>query len=246
MVAVRELVSNLKKLSVIEARANEVRVQIIKHSKKIDESKALIERTKSVIDQSHQALREQKKLVDRLELDSSGLREKELEVKQRGKTIKKQAEYNAIEKELDAIAKQLRETENSLEVAWHDLDHETKKSASIEAKQGASSETLTQNIKDTDDLKAADERTLTEILAEKIDIAKNVPEDWMKRYEQMIKSVPNPIVPVSSESCSSCYYSIVAKDFTRLKRSEIMVCRNCYRLIYLDREEEADALNAQF
>jgi predicted nucleic acid-binding Zn-ribbon protein len=59
-------------------------------------------------------------------------------------------------------------------------------------------------------------------------------------------SVPDPIVPVISECCSACYYSVLHQDMVKLKRSGVLLCRSCYRFLYYDENEQKDLKKATF
>ena len=62
----------------------------------------------------------------------------------------------------------------------------------------------------------------------------------------MRRKVADPIVPVLGASCSACYYAILRQDLTKLKKSGVLPCRNCYRFLYYDIEEENDAKKESF
>jgi predicted nucleic acid-binding Zn-ribbon protein len=70
-------------------------------------------------------------------------------------------------------------------------------------------------------------------------MVKALPQEWQARYVSMQRLVPDPIVPVVSGLCSSCFYQIIARDVTLLKKQEILECKNCYRLLYQEPEETA-------
>ena len=71
-------------------------------------------------------------------------------------------------------------------------------------------------------------------------------EEWLNKYERMIHRVSDPIVPVMEESCSACYYAILRQDLQKLKKSGVLPCRNCYRLLYYDEKEEEESKKESF
>lgn len=71
------------------------------------------------------------------------------------------------------------------------------------------------------------------------EISAQVSPEWLNRYESMRETVKNPIVPVTQSSCSSCFYTITAQDLMRIKRSGLLPCKSCYRLLYSEDESSA-------
>jgi predicted nucleic acid-binding Zn-ribbon protein len=62
----------------------------------------------------------------------------------------------------------------------------------------------------------------------------------------MKHNVPDPIVPVLNECCSACFYAVLYQDMVKLKKAELLPCRNCYRFLYYDEEEQQDTQQASY
>ena len=85
-----------------------------------------------------------------------------------------------------------------------------------------------------------------ELEKKRSEAVKLVPKEWLCKYERMKHMVSDPIVPVISESCSACYYAVLRQDMYKLKKSGVLLCRNCYRFLYYDQEEENESNEEQF
>ena len=59
-----------------------------------------------------------------------------------------------------------------------------------------------------------------------------IPELY-EQYENLRKVTPYAAVPMQKESCSFCFYPINSADRDLLMRSQIVPCKDCYRLLYV-------------
>ena len=53
------------------------------------------------------------------------------------------------------------------------------------------------------------------------------------QYENLRKTTPYAAIPMEKDSCSSCFYPINSADRDLLLRSQIVQCKDCYRLLYV-------------
>lgn len=67
---------------------------------------------------------------------------------------------------------------------------------------------------------------------ERSDYLVNVPEEWLTMYHEMQERVPDPVVPLSFDSCSGCFSILTNADLQAVKRNTLMRCKLCFRLIY--------------
>ena len=65
-----------------------------------------------------------------------------------------------------------------------------------------------------------------------------LPEEWATMYENMRGRVLNPVVPVSQDSCSACFYLISSRDLQALRHNGILSCKDCYRFLYFDHDAQ--------
>ena len=53
-------------------------------------------------------------------------------------------------------------------------------------------------------------------------------------YERMKGRVYDPVVPMSQDSCSVCFYGLTPRDLQMLKQNGLLQCKDCFRLLYLE------------
>lgn len=237
---------NLKQLVALDQKQKTILSQIAQIEQEAAEDNLMIPELQATINEIKQAVIDAKKNVDRQELNANNLKAQETSKKKALDTIKNQKQYEALEKELSSILRQISELDDTIVKAWHTLDLARKKeetelsglSKKIEALQTDAEE----KEKSINSLKQ-EYQTLEQ---QKEEFSSKIPPEWLSKYERMKDKVSDPIVPAINDSCSSCYYSVPSQDMTRLKRNAILPCRSCYRLLYHDQEEEKDLKEASF
>jgi predicted nucleic acid-binding Zn-ribbon protein len=240
------LSQNLKSLLALDQKRESIISESKNLKQKIEVDKQMIpELQKSISELKHETI-EAKKHVDLQELNAKDLREREKSRRAALDNVKNQKEYVAVEKELSNVTQQLSEQEDALEKAWHSLDLAKKKEESETVTLKQKIETLQNEIKKEEETIKKLNEDLEKINEEKSEYEKDVPQEWLKKYNRMREKVSDPIVPVMNTSCSACYYSIPPQDMNRLKKNVLLLCRSCYRLLYYNQEEEKDLKDESF
>ncbi len=187
-----------------------------------------------------------KKELDLLELDAKSLKSAEKEKRETLDKIQNSKEFKALERELKNIEFKVLESENSIEDKWVALENFKN-----------DLETLSQNniekLKQLNESIHAQEAFLEQLSKElkeeyiKKEAAKNkIPKEWLAKYEKMQNKTPNPIVPVNQQTCNACFYPVLRQDMAKLKAGGVMLCRNCYRFLYYDADEEKNMNSESF
>ena len=237
---------NLKNLVEIDQKIKKINKKI-KHSEKILKNDQLtIPNLKTQQEQQEAEFTNAKKNVSQQEIVAKDLREKESKEKKVLEKITNEKEYKAFEKELKTIIQQRIKQEDFLIKAWHNLE-------TIEKKVTTKKEEILQKIRLLDEGIQAQTQELKDfsdqkeiLIKHRQEALKPIPEEWLNKYERMIHHVNDPIVPVMGESCSACYYAILRQDLQKLKKSGVLPCRNCYRFLYYDKNEEEDNKKESF
>lgn len=71
---------------------------------------------------------------------------------------------------------------------------------------------------------------------EESDLMSSITDEWLKKYQDMKATLPDPIAAITQNSCGSCFYEVLPRDLIRLKNNAILPCQNCFRLLYFDPE----------
>ncbi|MFH0898386.1 MAG: hypothetical protein V1855_02315 [bacterium] len=246
MNAKKDLVEKIKNLVICDKNALEKKEALETVKNAIEHNRKLILQLQSSTEEKKQTWQEQQKKVHRQEMYAQDLKEQEENKRKQLDSATNQKVYAALTKELKVLERNRLEQENTLMSCWNNLekaendltkekDQNTKKVEELTAEIQKQTETLSQM-----------QATLEELEAKRLESIKEIPQEWLQKYERMKHHVADPIVQVISESCSACYYSVLQQDLYRLKKSGILPCRNCYRFLYYDQGEEQDNKKASF
>ncbi len=242
----QSLWKNLKTLVDFDKQLDTVKKEIEKTETILEKDKHAIPKLENYVEECKQKWHAEKKNADLQELDAKELAEKEKEKKKILDTISSQKEYQALEKEIKTLSQQVMRCDDLLVKAWHQLETSKKK---FEEEKEAKEKQILQLKEGLEVQKKAlqDLKTKKEDVSQKRDSAtKVVPAEWFVKYERMKDKVENPIVPLMGTSCSACYYSALRQDLQKLKKGGLVPCRNCYRFLYYDIEEEKEAQQESF
>jgi predicted nucleic acid-binding Zn-ribbon protein len=234
------IVKLLHQLVAINTQIVKAEEQITVTNKRILEYKnQAIQTTEKLKNLEHSILVGRKKLIH-CEGEAKFLKDTEDEKKKHLETIQNPKEYKAATRELDLLKKRTNQFEEELLTCWQEVENlelkitqETQLSASKLTEITVQLENEKSNLENLSKL-------LKKLLEEKVEKSILVPAEWLTRYERMQMSVADPIVEIRENSCGSCFYTIVAQELMRLKKGEILLCRSCYRFLYVNPEPSSN------
>jgi len=236
----------LKKILLLDQEEETIRSEAKKVREEIAEGNEMIPKIESTANEIKGSVIDAKKHVDRQELNATELNDRLKSKLEKKDAVKNQKEYLAIEKEIQAISEQQSELDEVLIKAWHNLEECQEKEKNEVPKLEEDIRRIKSEISEKEISVTSFEEKLNEVDKKKKEHEEQIPQEWIAKYQRMKKKVANPIVPVISKSCSSCYYSVPPQDMNSLKRNAILPCRSCYRLLYYDKEEESDVKSESF
>ena len=236
----------LKILSEIDLHRKEI-------TGKLENLEAQVIEEREIIPELRQTLEDLKreKIDARKMVDSEELRANELQVFEETKRdsldkVKNDKAYLAIQKEIKTISERRHEQDSVLVKAWHHLEEVTKALDATTEKNEKRISQLEEACKEHEAQFAQQKKVLEDLDCRWNSNIAGIPNEWIERYSKMHSHVDDPVVAVLGTSCSSCYYSVPPQDMFRLKKSDIVSCRNCYRLLYYDKQEEQDSKSESF
>lgn len=242
----KALWNTLKELVSLDQQLFELDKNLSASMQEIESNQHLISQISSGLEEKKNQCHTEKRNVHAEELQAKSLRDEEEKKRKQLENCKNQAEYVGFKKELDLLKRQLEAQDDLVINAWHHLDSATKNVDTLEKKNAD----RTAELKIKIDQKSAEIKQIKEnreiIVADRAKIAQSVPEEWLTRYKRMQNSVSDPIVPMHQSSCSACYYAVLKQDFNKLKQSGLLPCRQCYRFLYYDPEEEKNSQKATY
>jgi predicted nucleic acid-binding Zn-ribbon protein len=185
------------------------------------------------VSRQHQAQKD----VDHFELEAETLGAQEAEKKSKLEHETKGSTCEHLEHELSEILAKQEDLEAELVQAWHHLERENKTLSSSKHEHKEIVEVFEREILEEKTKLEALKTELVAIISERDCKISELPKEWQGRYSSMQQRVADPIVPINSDMCSSCFYQIIACDLSRIKNKEILECRSCYRLLFVESEE---------
>ncbi len=220
-----ELINSQKEVVELQEKRITLRTQI-------DEKREAIAEASRMLVEMREEKKKLRKVLDGLELTSKELEDTEKSKKAAYEQVSGQKEVAAIEKELATLASAQSDNEEKLVAALQ--DHETceKELASLEGTLDEQVGSVEQEIITLEsELEGLDTKEV-DFNAKRAQSIAALPELWQARYEHMKDRVENPIVPLLDTTCSQCFYLVLAKDLSRIRKGEVLPCRNCYRYLY--------------
>jgi len=229
---------NLKNLVAFDNELNILEKALTDAQKEIALNKNLIQQLSKHLFVSKELYTTQKKKVDLAELETKNLNIREDHAKIILEQTTNSKEFKAITKEIRDLKDEITQQEDILVTAWDFLD---------KAQKTLTSEQATFEIK-TQELNAAIEHQEKAIIefqkkidfhhTNRTDFIRTISKENFDQYERMRQHVTDPIVPVVQNSCSICFYNILLHDLSKLKKSDLVLCKSCYRFLYYEATEE--------
>jgi predicted nucleic acid-binding Zn-ribbon protein len=176
--------------------------------------------------------------VDHFELEAETLGAQEADKKSKLEHETKGSTCEHLEHELSEVLGKQEDLESELVQAWHLLDKENKALSYSEHEHEEIVASFEREILAEKTKLEALKTELETIIFERDKKISELPVQWQSRYSSMQQRVCDPIVPVSQGMCSSCFYQIIISDLSRLRNKEILDCKSCYRLLFVESEPE--------
>ncbi|MFC1854294.1 zinc ribbon domain-containing protein [Candidatus Dependentiae bacterium] len=238
--ATNVLAKQLRALVEIDKEKREQESKIVKMKVLIQDKKSEMTDVASRISEAKERQMAAKKAVDKLELEANVLREEAKDKREKLRTATKGSICDHLQHELQEIEAKETELEGSLVRAWKELETAQHEAKTRRKESGDIKSTYETEISELENNLAELEGELEKIIGKRNIATDNLDEEWKKRYETMIRTVPDPIVPTVNGLCGSCFYHIIPRDASRLRKGEILTCRSCYRLLYQVKEEKPE------
>ena len=172
--------------------------------------------------------------VTRYEQEMASLVAKQREKEQLLDRTTNARESRSIYQEIETIKVQQFQLEEHILSAWNKLENSQREyqqlKSGIDEKITAEQSALDQAQQKLQTLT----HTIEQDLIKSTELQEGIPAEWLEKYEIMRRSVSNPVVPVKNNSCSACFYPIIAQDLARLRHHAMLQCKDCYRFLYME------------
>jgi predicted nucleic acid-binding Zn-ribbon protein len=191
------------------------------------------------LEQLKRRMIDSQKAVDEFELLMRELDEDEKRKKRALDATNSPKEYQLLNREIEAIAQKRHGHEEELLTAWNALEAAQREYHAYQKTAQEKKAELAGHRQEQENQKASLEHACAQKEAERPQKELLVPHEWLEKYQHMRLSIADPVVAVVGDACSACSYQVTVQEMVRLKRSAILQCKSCYRLLYLPEAVES-------
>lgn len=199
-----------------------------------------LKESQSVYEDKINEHKEAKKKLDLQELEVKALQEKE---QRQAEVIQKASnprEHDAAQHELETLQVQRDTQEKKLMQLWNLHENLEKEVEAIRVQQDEKQQEIQESINKENDLLEKLQKDLKDHNQQRTTKAATVPEEWINLYDHMRGRVTDPVVSIAQDSCSACFNIVSSKDLQALKHGELVQCKDCYRFLYEDQDNNKE------
>src|SRR5271155_5407070 len=220
----------------VDLRLNDVRARLAIFPKKLAEFDARVASARAEVDHSKAAQLATVKERKTYELDVEQWKEKVRKYRDQTSQIKTNEAYKALQHEVQMAEAEIAKAEDRLleqMVAGEEYDRRIKASEKTlkEVEEAVRGERIKVEVE-----KAAAEKDLAELTAERTRLAVEIPEDMRDHYERIAKKHNGvSLAEVRDEKCTACGMRVRPHVFQEMRRAnseEMFHCETCTRILY--------------
>jgi len=220
----------------VDLRLNDVRARLAIFPKNLAEFDARVAAARAEVDHSKAAQLATVKERKTYELDVEQWKEKVRKYRDQTSQIKTNEAYKALQHEVQMAEAEIAKAEDRLleqMVAGEEYDRRIKASEKTlkEVEEAVRGERIKVETE-----KAAAEKDLAELTAERTRLATEIPEDMRDHYERIAKKHNGvSLAEVRDEKCTACGMRVRPHVFQEMRRAnseEMFHCETCTRILY--------------
>jgi predicted nucleic acid-binding Zn-ribbon protein len=239
------ILQDLLHLQSVDVRLHDVRGQLAVYPKKLADADARVAAAKAQLDKSKAAQLAVVKDRKKYELDVEAWKDKTRKYRDQTSQVKTNEAYKALQHETENAEKEISKAEDRLieqMVAGEEYDRQIKQSEQlvkeVEAAMGRERAQIQME-------KAAAEKELAELNAQRALAVAKIPENLLDHYERLIKKHNGvALAEVRDEKCAACGMRIRPHVFQEMRRAnseEMFHCETCTRILYYIEPEPSEA-----
>ena len=229
--------AELEQLLILQERDRKIRQVEAELRSAPQERKALDEQS-SAAAANLEALKHRARLIEmekkKLELDVGTRSESIARLKMQQYETRKNDEFSAMGREIERYQKEISALEDQ-ELEFMEQADQLKAEVIVEEKRTASAkESVARQIVDLDSKQATLTSRLEELKKERAEVAAQIEEDLIDRYNRLFASKGDAaVVALEHEVCTGCHMKVTAQTAVRVKGGkEIVSCEQCGRILY--------------
>jgi uncharacterized protein len=229
--------AELEQLLVLQDRDQKIK-QVQAELKTIPQQRKTLEAQLASSAAGLEALKQKARQVEverkKLELDVGTRTDTISRLKTQQYETRKNDEFQAMGHEIERYAKEIQKIEDE-ELELMVQADQLKEQVMVEKKRtGAANESVDRQMSDLESKAKLLETRLEELREERTDLAANVDEDLLNRFERLFASKGDAaVVALEHEVCTGCHMKITTQTAVRVKAGkEIVSCEQCGRILY--------------
>jgi predicted nucleic acid-binding Zn-ribbon protein len=229
--------AELEQLLVLQDRDQKIK-QVQAELKTIPQQRKTLEAQLASSAAGLEALKQKARQVEverkKLELDVGTRTDTISRLKTQQYETRKNDEFQAMGHEIERYAKEIQKIEDE-ELELMVQADQLKEQVMVEKKRtGAANESVDRQMSDLESKAKLLETRLEELRKERTDLAANVGEDLLNRFERLFASKGDAaVVALEHEVCTGCHMKITTQTAVRVKAGkEIVSCEQCGRILY--------------
>jgi len=227
----------LEQLLVLQDRQQKIK-QIETEIKTLPLQKNNLEAQLAASAASVEALKQKARQVEidrkRLELDVGTRAESIARLKTQQYQTRKNDEFQAMGHEIERYAKEIQKIEDQELELMVQADQLKEQVLADQKRTSTAKESVGRQMSDLESKAKLLENRLEELRKERTDLAANVDEDLLNRFERLFASKGDAaVVALEHEVCTGCHMKITTQTAVRVKAGkEIVSCEQCGRILY--------------
>ncbi|OGB83254.1 hypothetical protein A3F66_03430 [candidate division TM6 bacterium RIFCSPHIGHO2_12_FULL_32_22] len=186
------------------------------------------------LENAKESLKICQKEVQSKELKMKELAEQEAERKKLLDETSSKKEHNAIKREIDSLKRNQHNYEKELVEGWNKFDNAKKEYESIQNDLDTKISEIDKIIKISNKELEETATLIEQYKKDRVDKEKDIPDEWLQKYNVMHLQVSDPVVPLTGQSCSACFQELTRQGFSDINRNKMMQCKGCFRLLYVE------------
>ncbi len=229
-----KVIDGLLELHGIDQQLAKVR----RESQRLPAALAETEREMAALEEKKAALlaeaREQQVAADKANIEIKSLEEKTEKYQVQLNIAKTQKEFDALRSEIATVQGEISEIETGALTAYEEADQLSAAARELEPQVAAVGEKLKTARAEFDDRLADLEHRKEKLLRERGERVKNIDEDDLKLYEQVLsKHTEGAMTPVKDGICTLCNMRLTPQSYNLVLIGErTQKCRSCGRICY--------------
>jgi predicted nucleic acid-binding Zn-ribbon protein len=233
---VLKVLQSLLELQSVDTRLSEVGARLAKIPKKLADAEARLASAKTEVEQSKAAQLTSFKERKKYELDVEQWKGRVAKYRDQSSQVKTNEAYKALQHEMQMAEAEIASAEDRLLEQMVSGEEHDRRIKSSEKTLKEVEEMVRGERSRIEAEKAAADRDLAALTAERLRVVEGIPEDLLDHYERIAKKHNGiALAEVREEKCTACGMRVrphVFQEMGRRTSEEMFHCETCTRILY--------------